>query len=218
MTESPRSRHGGGTIPASRDLLLDATMDVVLAGGYERATVEAVIARVGVSRSDFIESFADLEDCCLQAYMRNNERFGARVFAAYETGRSWRESLRAAAYAAARFLTEHPREVRFNVIHSLQAGERLQAERDRYLQRLVDLIDAGRQELEDPDSLGRGTAEAAVGSIVALMARGVNARGSARGAQGLVPQLMYVAVRPYLGEAAAREELAIPPPRGGEGG
>jgi hypothetical protein len=28
----------------------------------------------------------------------------------------------------------------------------------------------------------------------------------------LVPRMMYVAVRPYLGEEAARRELEIPPP------
>jgi hypothetical protein len=32
-------------------------------------------------------------------------------------------------------------------------------------------------------------------------------------AEDVVPDLMFVAVRPYLGHEAAREELSIPPPR-----
>ena len=52
----------------------------------------------------------------------------------------------------------------------------------------------------------------------------IDAGRGTRSAVDFVPELMYVAVRPYVGEEVAREELAIPPPpesglhRGGKGG
>ena len=120
--------------------------------------------------------------------------------------------LRAAAYAAADFLSERPREVRFNVIAVLGAGEMVTARRDAYLRQLVDLVDAGRFELDDPDSLGRGVAESAIGSIFERMLRDVHRGGDVTDARAVVPELMYIAVRPYLGHEIAREELSIPPP------
>ena len=51
------------------------------------------------------------------------------------------------------------------------AGETAQAHREGHLRRLVDLIDAGREEMEDPDSLTRAVAEGAVGSIYSLSTR-----------------------------------------------
>ena len=94
----------------------------------------------------------------------------------------------------------------------LEGGELAQAHRDRYVRRPIELIDEGRREAPDPDSLSPALAEAVFGSIYRTLARELG--GSGRGAEPdqFVPQLMYMAVRPYLGEEAAREELTTPPP------
>jgi hypothetical protein len=81
------------------------------------------------------------------------------------------------------------------------------------VRRLVKLIDEGRQETADPDALSPALAEAVFGSIYQTLARELGGAGSGAEPEQFVPQLMYLAVRPYLGEAAAREELTMPAPR-----
>ena len=191
-------------------------MELVVDRGFEEVTVEMVVAEGGVDRSAFDRHFSGVEDCAVQAYMRNNERFGDVVFGAYEAHRVWRDGLRAAAYAAARFLRDHPLEVRFNVVQVLSAGPMALAQRDAYLQKLVELVDDGRRELEDPDSMGRSVAEGVIGSIFERMLGDVSGRGGVMEAESLVPELMYIAVRPYLGHEVAQEERTIPrPPESG---
>lgn len=192
--------------------LRDATMDVVLAVGVDDATVEAVLDRADVSQGEFDRRFDSLEDCCIWVFEKNAAEFDADVIGAFEAHPRWRDGLRAAAYAAARFMVDNPRNVRFGVMAMLRLGPMAQVHRERQLHRMVDLIDAGRQELEDPDSVPRSVAEAVFGSIYALVAKRITESGVTASAESFVPELMYVAVRPYLGDEAAREELTIPPP------
>ena len=148
----------------------------------------------------------------LKTYQYCREEFNGLLFAAYEGERTWRDGLRAAAYAAAYYLRDHPDVVRFGTVEMFKAGLTAQSYRESHLQEMVDLIDAGRQELEDPESVGRGVAEATFGSIYEFIIKEVQSgRGTAHGEE-FVPDLMYLAVRPYLGHERAREELSIPPP------
>jgi hypothetical protein len=49
---------------------------------------------------------------------------------AYDAEAEWADAMRAGAYAAARWHTEHPRELRFGVVEMLWAGELAQARRE----------------------------------------------------------------------------------------
>ena len=108
----------------------------------------------------------------------------------------WRLRLRAAAYA-------------------------LYRRRDRSLlpvegevERLVELIDAGRAEPTAPASLTRLTAEALGGAISSQLCFAAGRDGHPSPEEELVPPLLYTAVLPYIGADAAAEELrAQPPPR-----
>jgi hypothetical protein len=135
--------------------------------------------------------------------------FEKRVWGAYAGHERWRDGIRAAAYAAADYIDEYPRATRFGVVQMLGVGPLAQAHRERFLQHIVDLIDEGRRELDDPESVGRSTAEGVLGSIYESLGQSLRG-GMPSSAREAVPELMYVAVRPYLGHEAAREELEIP--------
>jgi AcrR family transcriptional regulator len=195
-----------------RERIREAVLDLVFEQGCDATSLAMILDRAEVSRTVFEREFQSREGCILALYVESNEQFVSAVSAAFESGDNWRDSLRAAAYVAARFLRDRPREVRLNVIQVFSAGERALAERDRYHQLLVGLVDAGRQELDEPDSLSRSVAEGVVGSILALMLKEVSEHGDAANAEEAVPELMYIAVLPYLGREVAREELTIPPP------
>jgi hypothetical protein len=133
-----------------------------------------------------------------------------RVALAYGGEDAWVDRLRAVAYEMVCFLGEDFARAHAMAVEVLSAGPRAQAIRDAGMQALIELIDQGRQELPDPDSMTRATAEGVGGAIYDHIHREL-ATGSFEGA-ALVPILMYNAVLPYLGTEAALAELHRPPP------
>lgn len=195
-----------------RERLAPATVDVVLARGYEETTVERLCERAGVSRAEFDREFSGVEECVLAVLDFKTARFKEVLYGVYEREPRWRDGLRAAAYAAARFIRENPRYTLFSTMMMNGATELARTRRDMAVQMLSGLIDAGRYELEDPSSVSQETSMAVVGAIYELLQKELSrGRGTAR-AEDYVPQLMYLAVRPYLGHAEALKELSIPAP------
>lgn len=119
---------------------------------------------------------------------------------------SWRDGLRAAAYAALRFHQEDPVRARFFLIEVLAAGEFAQRRRELMMNAFIALIDSARLELADPESVPRTEAEAIVGAIYQAAVAGMQGGGVEKLPE-LVPQLLYIAVLPYKGAEAAEEEL-----------
>jgi AcrR family transcriptional regulator len=195
-----------------RRLIGRAVIELMAEQGYEGLTAAAIAAQAGVERAAFERCFPDVHACVLQVYWECTDEFTSLVFSAFEAEDRWRDGFRAAAYTAARYVRDNPRVVRFGTVQMFGAGLMAQAQRESHLQRMVDLIDAGRQELDDPDSVGRGVAEAAFGSIYEMVVKEVQAGRGTGSAEDFVPDLMYLAVRPYLGHDVAREELSIAPP------
>lgn len=189
----------------------EALMVLVLEVGFDRLTAADVSAHAGVPLEEFERAFPRLEDCYTWVHEQNVGEFERLLGAAFEREGAWRDRLRAAAYVAARYMEAHPREVRFGVTEMFTAGPVAQAFRERGLQRMVDLIDAGREELDDPASVDRGVAEGVFGAIYATLTAQLRRREGPLPAAEFVPAMMYLAVGPYLGQAAAREELARAP-------
>jgi hypothetical protein len=125
---------------------------------------------------------------------------------------SWRERFRASGYAAGEWTNRNRRELRFALIEVRGTGELVHAYFDRLLNDLVDLIDEARQDLDDPDSMDRSVAQITVGSMATVIAKRLDEGDENEDAREWVPELMYIAARPYLGHEAALEEMKIQPP------
>jgi hypothetical protein len=80
------------------------------------------------------------------------------------------------------------------------------------LRRIIDLIDAGRVELDDPGSVPREIAAGAFGSVYEFLVKQFHDGADVTQLESHVPDLMYLAVSPYVGNEAAREELSMPAP------
>lgn len=201
----------------ARARIREALLDLVCARGAEATTVEMVIECARVEPAEFYRHFRDRDDLYVQIFNEIAEEFDGGVYAAYDEHDNWRDGLRAAAYYAARFFRDRQRETAFGSVRMFAAGEVAQAYRERQLHRMVDLVDRGRQELDEPDSVSRGIAESVIGSIYELLVASLRKGEGTSAAIPLVPELMFVAVRPYFGLEAALEELSIPaPPDAGE--
>lgn len=191
--------------------LAAAVIAVVAEHGYARASVEEIAARAGVEHGEFEGLFADKHDAVLRVFEAYIEDFKAEVGGAFEAGGTWPDSLRAAAYAMTRWIRRYPEATRFGMVSVLEAGDMALILRENSFRWGADLIDAGRTVAPDPTTIPASAALIAVGAVGEILAREQQGTIDADLIE-LVPQLMYGAVRPYLGEEAARRELSIPPP------
>jgi len=191
--------------------LADAAVTVINERGYEMASVEEIIELAGISRAEFDREFTGKADLVLRVMEAFLGDFRARVAAAYRSYATWPDNLRAAAYEAARWLTERPRTTRFGIVSSLEAGDMVRARREEVFIWCAGLIEDGRAVAPDPESVPPVAAIMAIGAVTETLRRRLEGAAEVD-AVAIVPEMMYVAVRPYLGDEAARRELAIPPP------
>jgi AcrR family transcriptional regulator len=183
--------------------------------GFAGLTPDALSARAGVEPAD-VNGFGDLEDCFCAVFGRELDLLLAEFAAVLAGASGWRERLRAVAYAFHRWLADDPARTHLMVVEIRAAGERAQLIQWGGIQRMIDLLDEGRSQAEDPDRLSKATAESLAGGILTQLYAAVG-KGPLGPEARHVPELMYAAVLPYLGPQAAAEELTIAPPPAGLG-
>jgi AcrR family transcriptional regulator len=190
---------------------MEAMLDLVFERGYDGVKVEEVANRAGGDLADFLEFFSSKQDCAvavLEDLAENNQR---TVRGAFDREARWPDSLRAAAYAHVRWILDNPKKMHFGLLETLWAGDMTSALRDNFFRAYIEMVDAGREVATDPEAVPAYTAEGVVGSITQVVVRNMGKPGGAN-LFSQVPEMMYLAVRPYLGEEIARRELTLPPP------
>lgn len=176
--------------------------------GYAATSIEMVCEQARTRRSHFDRCFAGKEDCFLSIHDEVSAEFCGRVAAAYAAASSWHDRVWAAGWAAMSFLHEDPTRARFLVVEVNGAGSGAGVRRDRILQKIADIVDGGRKELEKPGSVSRCTAEIVAGAIYGTMLAKIESGWVERG-DDFLPELVYMAVMPYLGSRAAEDELLV---------
>lgn len=200
-----------GRDPA-RERIAAAIVEMVAEYGFLTIEIAAVCARADVSRTHFDRCFADLEDCFLAIHDEAMEELCGRVETVSEGRESWHDRIWAAGTAAMRFLQEDPARARFLVVSVNGSGSGALERRDRVVARIADFLDGGRGEIEGERRASRCTAEIAAGAVYNTIFSRVESGSIARGEEFL-PELIYLATMPYLGQRAAEEELAVQPLR-----
>ena len=192
--------------------LAAAVIEVVASRGYEESRIEEILARAGVDRAEFDLLFADKADAVLRVFESYIENFRYRVGRAYASSPTWPDSLRAAAHELLAWIEDHPHAYEFGMVRILDAGEMARLRREELFTWCGTLIDAGRAVAPDPAAVSPAAPMIAIGAVVEVLTR--HAAGDMDGTLAeILPELMYGAVLPYLGEGAAREELSHAPPR-----
>lgn len=188
-----------------RQAILDAVVELAAEHGYGGTTVAMVIAHSDLDRSAFDRHFRNKQDCFLAAWQQQNEGCMREVLDAYNSEESWPDRLRAVVCSVVSGLCRDPSRGCF-AIEVLAVGDAARARRDMTMRVIASLVDAGRNEMEDPESVPHTTAEALAGAAYGQIFSRI-ARGRTEDLPPLVPQLMAAAVMPYLGIDAALSEL-----------
>ena len=191
---------------SERARIVAALIDVAAERGYGETTIDSILERAELDRPAFDRHFRGKYDCFLTAWQELNEECLTTMIQAYESREEWTDRLRAVAYGVIRGLRHDPSRASFG-IEVLAAGDAARARRDMTMRVIASLIDAGRQEMEDPEAVPHTTAEALAGSAYGQIYSRV-VRGDVEELPELVPQLMSAAVMPYLGIEAAMSELS----------
>jgi len=186
--------------------------EMVASHGLAAVEIGTVCERAEVGRAHFNRCFADLEDCFLALHDEGMEGLCARVDTACEGRDAWHDRIWAAGLAATRYLQEDSVRARFLVVAVNGAGAAAQPRRDRIVQRIADILDGGRGEVEGKRAMSRCTAEIAAGAVFGTILAKVEAGSIERG-EDFLPELIYLATMPYLGSRAAGEELLVQPLR-----
>jgi AcrR family transcriptional regulator len=188
-----------------RERIVEALIEVAAERGYAETTVEVILDRAELDRPAFDRHFRGKYDCFLSAWQDMNEGCMKEMLAAYNSQESWSDRLRAVACEIVDNLRNDPNRASF-AVEVLSAGDAARARRDMTMRVIASLIDAGRNEMDDPESVPHTTAEALAGSAYGQVYAKV-VRGQAGELPALVPQLMSAAVMPYLGIEAGLAEL-----------
>jgi AcrR family transcriptional regulator len=193
-----------------RERLLAGMLRATAQLGYRELSVQDVLERAGVSRPTFYEHFENKEDCFLAAFDAAAARLRQRLEAAAEEGETWRERLRPALEQLLRFVNEEPDAAMTLVVDARAACPPALLRRDEILDHFASCLDTQvRAEAPAGEAPSAIAAAGIVGGIEALLYSRLN-RGEASDIESLLPSLMYFAVLPYDGHAAASEELATP--------
>jgi AcrR family transcriptional regulator len=227
---------GGGIGPEDvaaiqRARMLAAMVDEVAERGSANVTVAHVVGRSGVSRRTFYELFADIKDCFLAAFEEALARASEHVLAAYDPKADWRERVRTGLLALLEFVDREPDAGRLLVVDSLGVGAATLEHRRQVVAQLIAVVDEGRALCKPGREPPPLVAEGVVGGVLSVIhtrllagspspAVGPRARERARAREPREPALVELAgplmsmiVLPYLGPAAARQELERPTPQ-----
>ena len=185
--------------------MLAAAVDAIEEVGYDRVTVAEIVARAGVSRKTFYDTYTNREECFLTALEQTFGQATAGAQACPEDA-SWRDGVRVGLARLLAAIDDDPALARLWLIEAARGGERVLRRRAEVMHGLAMRIDAGRNEVvgkREPPPL---TADALVGGVFGILhSRALRVRDESF--SSLLGPLMYMIVLPYLGPAAADAEL-----------
>lgn len=190
-----------------RERILEGMLEAVGGEGYEQTTVQDAIDAAGLYRQAFYDSFSGKEDCYLQALEAGLAWVESVMREAASTEEAgWRRQMRGALRGLLGFLDARPRIGRALLVEVHAAGPQAVERRSAAMARAAKLVDLARSEgdAEAPAI----SAEAVVAGILAVLHTRLAGEHDS-GFQPLLPELMYLAVLPYFGAAAAADELGL---------
>jgi AcrR family transcriptional regulator len=203
----PPGRHGLPRIFVAenqRERLLNGVVEAVAEHGWNATTIAKITAAAKISRRTFYEYFEGKEDCFLAAYEMIEAHVLDSMLAAPGAGEEWPDRVRARLAALLDVLARDAAVARCFLVEPLAAGGEATA---RYRE-AMGLIAATLRPEPPPSELNMEVRDQAlVGGIATLIVRRLNSGGAARLPE-LLPDLVELALAPYMGREEAKRQAA----------
>jgi AcrR family transcriptional regulator len=211
LARLPKGRHG---LPREfiarnhRERLIAGLAEAVAKKGYAKTTITDITREAAVSRRTFYEHFESKEECFLAAYDVVMERITELLKATAEAESQWPMGIRAALGALLDFFSREPALARLTMVEGALAGPRILDRYRRLIDALIEVLRLGRDEAEATGTqLPPTTEETLAGGIASLVCRRI-LTGEAEQLDQLLPEVVVIALTPYLGASAA-ERVAL---------
>jgi AcrR family transcriptional regulator len=205
----PRGRHGlprRFIVHNQRERMLLAVAEAVAEQGFATTTVADIIARARLSRRTFYEHFADKQECYLAAYDTVVEQLLVAVNQAYEQGEGWTQKVHDGLETFLAYLAAEPAFARMCIVEVVAAGPEARGRRDAAMRVFVDFLEPGRDEAPDGVVVPMLASEVVVGGIYEIIYSRLQ-RDAADELLEMLPELLYCALVPYIGHAAAERAV-----------
>lgn len=202
-TRLPPGRHGlprAFVTENQRERLLNGVVEAVAEHGYNATTIGKISEASKISRRTFYEYFSSKEECFLAAYAMVDEHIRGSMLAAADPAQPWPVQVRAKLAALLDALFRDAAVARFYLVEPLAAGGEIAARYRDAMQLLAETI-RPRSPLSEMDVEVRD--QVLMGGIATLISRRLKAGGAAR-LKELLPDLVELALAPYLGRDEAR--------------
>jgi AcrR family transcriptional regulator len=198
----PPGRHGlprGFVAENQRERLLNGVVEAVAEHGYGATTIGKITEAAKISRRTFYEYFEGKQDCFLAAYEMIDTHVRGSMLEAGER-EPWPERVRAGLAALLEVLSRDLAIARFYLVEPLTAGGEIAARYRDAMQLLAETIHPD----ESPSDIDVEVRDQVLmGGIATLITRRLNA-GEADRLGELLPDLVELALTPYLGRDEAR--------------
>jgi AcrR family transcriptional regulator len=204
LASKPSPQRGGdpprGAFPApQRERILDAAEQLIAENGCAGTSIEAIVKAAGVSSVTFYEFFADKEACFVAAFDRAVE-MGADELARAAPGElSWPEQVATGLRAVTELVSVEPARARLCLVEAQTGGPELSVRFEAVLDRVAAKLSEGRALDTAPPDLPATHEEATAGALAWLLRERLET-GDADGLEALYPQLIDIALAPYLGD------------------
>jgi AcrR family transcriptional regulator len=185
-----------------RERILAAVAEAASDGGYAEASVEDIIARAGVSRRTFYDLFNNKQHAFLAAYDEAVRRLVKGVRDAQREGRDFGERITMALGTFLELLAASPAFARMCIVEVLAAGPKAVERRNSAMEAFAALIEEDARTLARSRPQSPIMTEVLVGGIYETVYTRV-AAGRIDELEGLLPELVYAVLMPYVGEEAA---------------
>jgi AcrR family transcriptional regulator len=192
-----------GTLPSPQwERILDATEKLVAERGCAGASIEAIVKEAGVSSVTFYEFFGDKEACFVAAFDRAVEivALDLAVAAAGDPaagGLTWSEEVATGLRVLTKLIPAQVDRARLCLVEARTGGPELSARFDAALDRLGAKLREGRALPTASPDLPITHEEATAGALAWLLRERLET-GGAEKLEALYPELIDIALAPYL--------------------
>jgi AcrR family transcriptional regulator len=190
-----------------RERILDAAIGVFAERGYQGTTIDNVVAAAKVGVGSFYDLFDNKPDCFVQAYERIVADARERISAAVPAGVGWPEQACAALRALLELIEAEPVRARVALVEVQTAGPEALTRHEETVDGVIPLLARGRPENPQLAELPTHLEEAIVGGLAWLLQQRL-AQGEFEGVDAHLPDVLEIAVVPYVGREAIASLIA----------
>jgi len=203
----------GEALPTpQRERILDAAERLIAERGCAGTSIEAIVKEAGVSSVTFYEFFHGKEECFVAGFDRvvgwGVERIAAAIDEAGEAGPlSWPEQIATGLRTTTALIVQAPERARLCLVEAQTGGTELSGRFEATLDRLAAKLRQGRTLPTSAADLPTTHEEATAGALAWLLRERIEA-DDAEKLEALYPELIDIALAPYLGGGESRTASA----------